>query len=366
MQTTLHRHSLSLVLAGACVATGLAWAGTITVQGTNDTGVGSLREAIVAANSDPGSVIDMTGLSGTISLASALPAITADTTINGPGSDQLTVRRADGAAQEFRVLSVDAGADVEINGLTVSHGVAPYGGGIRNEGTLTLDDVVVRDNEARDEAPTRGGGIHNIGTLTLTSSTVRDNRANAPKGANGTGASSRAQGQDGADAYGGGIYNSTGTVVIDDSTVSGNQANAGPGGDDFYASGHGGNGGDAMGGGVYSLGGSLTLTHSTITANVLNRSYPGVGNPGGGGSAMPTTRPRTEPTARPWVRGSRTAAPSPCPSRPSRGIWPTAPAAWAPAGSLREEDSTTSTAPVAGSHVRCCGATRPWEDTAKT
>ena len=68
-----------------------------TVNALTDTGAGSgtsgdLRYCISQSNATPGpNTIDATGVSGTISLTSALPAITAPVTITGPGANQLTV-----------------------------------------------------------------------------------------------------------------------------------------------------------------------------------------------------------------------------------------------------------------------------------
>src|SRR5690349_14320804 len=85
---------------------------TITVNSTLDVANGSdglctLREAITAANSDAASggtagecaagsstdpdTISLAGVTGTITLGSALPSITTEVTINGPGASQLTI-----------------------------------------------------------------------------------------------------------------------------------------------------------------------------------------------------------------------------------------------------------------------------------
>ena len=67
---------------------------TFTVTNLLDSGAGSLRAAIVAANATPGAdLINFAPkLHGTITLASAEPAITAASlTIDGPGENRLTV-----------------------------------------------------------------------------------------------------------------------------------------------------------------------------------------------------------------------------------------------------------------------------------
>src|SRR5208283_584475 len=61
---------------------------TFLVTNTNDSGVGSLRQAILDANANPGAdTIDFAGgVTGPIALASNLPDISDNLTINGPGA----------------------------------------------------------------------------------------------------------------------------------------------------------------------------------------------------------------------------------------------------------------------------------------
>src|SRR5207302_4062131 len=77
-----------------------------TVTTLNDAGTGSLRDAIVQSNASPGAdIIDFqAGLTGTISLLSALPTIADDVTINGPGPGLMTIRRDPTAGTFLRVL----------------------------------------------------------------------------------------------------------------------------------------------------------------------------------------------------------------------------------------------------------------------
>ncbi len=130
---------------------------TITVNTTNDSGAGSLRQAILDANANAGlDTIDITA-TGTINLLTALPPIDEDAELLGPGADNLTVRRSDGAP-EFRIFDIAFGQLVFINDLTIANGIANgpdfVGGGIRAAGQLRLSRCVVRDNFAFS-----GGGI---------------------------------------------------------------------------------------------------------------------------------------------------------------------------------------------------------------
>jgi len=73
----------------------VSYGATFTVENTNDSGPGSLRQAVLDANTNPGpdEIVFMDGLLGTI--PSDVPfsgemAITDDLTITGPGADVIT------------------------------------------------------------------------------------------------------------------------------------------------------------------------------------------------------------------------------------------------------------------------------------
>ena len=131
----------------------------------------SLRDAIAAAPA--GETINF-NVTGTIDLSLGHLSINKNLTINGPGADQLTID----ALGNSRVLSVSGNSTASIRGLTVTGGNALQGGGIRvSPGTTTtLTDMVIRGNTATSTFDA-GGGIWNQGTLTLDSSTVSDNSA---------------------------------------------------------------------------------------------------------------------------------------------------------------------------------------------
>ncbi|PWU10302.1 MAG: hypothetical protein C5B50_25765, partial [Verrucomicrobia bacterium] len=149
----------------------------ISVQNLNDSGPGSLRQAILAANTNNGpAVIWAPSISGTISLMSPLPIITNSITINGPGMTTLTIS----GGGTNRIFFVDApGAAVNINSLTLANGLAKggkggngYGGGgglgaggalFANAGAVTMASVGFSNNAAMggaggDSADEAGGG----------------------------------------------------------------------------------------------------------------------------------------------------------------------------------------------------------------
>jgi hypothetical protein len=240
------------------------------VTNTNDSGAGSLRQAI--ADAPPGDTVTFSLPPGsTITLTSAEIVISKSLTIAGPGAASLAVS-GDG---KFRVFRVTPFVTAAISGLTVKMGahtpvptpsptVQGMGGGILNAGTLTLKDCAVTDNVA---APTNfqpadglGGGIDNSGTLTLTDCTVSNNRASGSFGTVGAG------------GFGGGINNRAGaTLNVTNSTFTNNTAASGPGGL--------GPSGSASGGAINNSG-TMTLTGSTFAGNTaLGR---GSGQEGGG------------------------------------------------------------------------------------
>src|SRR5262249_42571719 len=141
---------LITLLCAATVSVKSACSATITVTNTNDSGPGSLRDALAIAQD--GDTIDATGVSGTILLTSGELQITHSVIISGPGANHLAV---DGDAQS-RVFYVNPGKALSISSLTITNGNVTNnpGGGIYNDGgALMLSDCTVRSNS--------GGGIYN-------------------------------------------------------------------------------------------------------------------------------------------------------------------------------------------------------------
>jgi N-acetylneuraminic acid mutarotase len=127
----------------------------IEVTNTNDSGPGSLRQALADAND--GDIIGF-AVTGTIGLTSGELVVNHSITISGPGPENLAVN---GNAMS-RVFHIASGQTVTISGLTITNGHASdSGGGIYNDhAVLTLSNCVVTGNSA---AFSIGGGIHNDG-----------------------------------------------------------------------------------------------------------------------------------------------------------------------------------------------------------
>jgi hypothetical protein len=269
------------LLALALLAPSAASANMITVDSTADPSAAgcTLHDAIMAANNNsavngcaPGGGVGTDTIDfslpnpSTITLAGALPTMTSNIDITGPGMSQLTVSGSD-TVRPFQNNSISVDS---ISGMTISHGANPNGGAINNSGTLTLTDVAISASAAAvfggTNAFPQGGGIANTGTLHLILSVVSGNNVTA------NGATSQNA------ANGAGIFNgTTGTLTLDRSTVSGNSAGA-------IASAPATAG--ARGGGI-TTGGSLTATRSTISGNSVSASG-GASNNGQGGGIMTT------------------------------------------------------------------------------
>ncbi len=210
--------SAAICVALVCGTTIAAHAAIIPVTNTNDSGPGSLRQALAIANN--GDTIDATGISGAIILTSGELLVDKSVTINGAGADVLAV---DGNTVS-RVFQIRfPGETVAISGFTIRNGHAGNAsGGIDNENnaTLTITNCTISGNVAG-----LGGGTFNNGMLTITSTTISGNFS----------------------SNGGAVYNSGGgTLTITNSTVSGNSASSG--------------------GGIFNIG-AFAITNSTFSGN---------------------------------------------------------------------------------------------------
>lgn len=209
----------------------------------------------------------------TITLNNPLPEITGSLNINGPGAATLTIERNPIAGTPLlRIFSIGSTGTANISGLTISRGkVGNGGGGIRNQGVLNLSNSAISDSSG-----SAGGGIHNEngGTLTISNCTIRANFSSSFGGFGGGVANfdgtvtindSTINNND-ADS-GGGIYNN-GILNVNRSTINGN-SNIGIFNESASASltvtnsTISGN----QAGGCLDLAGTFTLQNSTITNN---------------------------------------------------------------------------------------------------
>lgn len=262
------RSFLAIALLAACSGAPPASAATIVVDGTDDVvaddGVCTLREAVIAANTDtpsgatPGEcnagagadVIELPAGTYAFAIGGAEEDaaatgdldLTADVVVAGAGVSATIVDGLFSPAPD-RLFHVLGGVVAEIRDLTLQHGLhvrgcangCSRGGGIQNLGTLTLRRVTLSQNTASERslnANGAGGGIHNASaaTLTLEDCTLIENST---------------------DERGGGIYNE-GALVVDRSSFVRNSVTRG-----FQIG----------GGGLADEGTSAVLSNSTFSGN---------------------------------------------------------------------------------------------------
>ena len=189
---------IPFALAQRTTAKGNRPADVITVTNTNDSGFGSLRQALADANN--GDTINF-AVTGTIGLTSGELLVTRSITISGPGAGNLAVN----GNNQSGVFHIASGQTVTISDLTITNGA---GGGIYNDhAALTLNNCTITGNSSSF------GAIHNDGTSIDGHATLQIN-------------SSLITSNSGHGIYNDAIQAGTATVVITYSTLSNNSADA--------------------------------------------------------------------------------------------------------------------------------------------
>src|SRR6266478_989242 len=197
---------------GAVELPGSFAVGTITVDNLNDSGAGSLRNAIFLAGicPDTNTIVFAPSAYGTISLTSGELLITSALSILGPGPTNVIIN-GNGSNRVFRIAPANTAT---IAGLTITNGLAAnsLGGGIYNDHSiLTVSNCTISGNAGS------GGGIANDGSsgsasLTVIASTLRGNHGDSSLGG-----AILNDGESGGNA----------TLTVISSTLSGNSAGAG-------------------------------------------------------------------------------------------------------------------------------------------
>jgi len=248
-----------------CLFSYSSWATTFTVSNLNDTGLGSLRQAIADANAGAGAtagsphIIDIT-VAGTIFVNTALDNITNHVTINSHSTGS-RIERA--TANLHRVFTISGAFTVELNGLIIANGnpgAANPGGGIYNGGaTLTLKNCLIDGNNSGLAAGGNGGGIYQAsGSIFINNSTIKNNGGNVF-------------------CNGGGMYIADGTATLRNCTVQNNQT-----------------GNTSNAGAIYIAGTStLNLVNCTVIGNFSGSTHPANSSGGvfydGGGAVLNMT-----------------------------------------------------------------------------
>lgn len=248
-----------------------ASAAPFLVTKTDDSGTGSLRQAITDANATAESDEITFGVSGTIALLSTLPTITSNLTITGPGPNQLAIT-GNSMNQPIFSVSVDAGETALIQGVKIAdaRATAYAGGGVSSggPGTLKLEDVWLFDNFAG-----QGGAVFtDRGTTSIENSTLNNNHAQfgGAMVARRFGMNPAASVQitnstisgNSAMEFGGALNPAeAASITIRSSTIVGNQAN-----DDDNTSGDGG--------GIYNNLSTVNIANTILAGNTVGAGAP--------------------------------------------------------------------------------------------
>lgn len=246
LRKTLYLLLISTLVLGLAASTAqpavAKYAAVIMVTSLDDSGPGTLRQAIADAPS--GSIIYFQeGLTGKITLTNDRITIDKNLIIQGPGPDVIQIS---GGNQVYH-FEIRRNAKVTINALALIEGKAInyVGGSIWNEGNLTLNYVVL----AMNKAVTMGGAIYNntTGVMSINNCWIAQNET---------------AGMYEIIGAGGGVWND-GVMTIYRTKIEGNSA-------------------DLAGGGVYNNEhGKMLITDSEISSNYVPAQYGYVG--GGGG-----------------------------------------------------------------------------------
>jgi hypothetical protein len=245
---------------------------TFLVESTADTGPGSLRQAVLDANASPGAdtiTFDLSLTGQTIVLGGVELAVSDDLSITGLGADKLTISGNNAS----RVFSIGAGVTAKIEHVTIASGKAEEGGGIYNEGTLTIKNSTLTNNSTTEDGY-YGGAICSYSTdsefvtsLTITDCTFTGNTAHLGGGIANVNNWNEENGgmvtitgstfSENSASNGGAIYHwswpglPTGTVIVTESIFTGNEAR--------------------IGGALYSWNGLTRIASSTFSNNTADR-----------------------------------------------------------------------------------------------
>jgi Domain of unknown function (DUF4347) len=238
---------------------------TFNVTNTNNSGSGSLRQAVIESNGAAGA--DTIAFSGavftdqtpdTITLTSGQLQITDALVMAGPGAGLLTIN----ANNASRVFQINPGVEATIANVTIANGNASdVGGAIVNSGSLAVINTTFNNNIAGQV----GGGIANFGVMLINGGTFTNNRASI---------------------HGGGIYNAGG-LEVRNSNFNTNQSTRNGGGiyneatasltvdNNFFSRNTAGN----DGGSLYNRsGGTMSLLTTVIVEGSAGRVGGGIAN----------------------------------------------------------------------------------------
>ncbi|RYX81417.1 hypothetical protein EON83_24150 [bacterium] len=281
-QSVLRRTAFAGVFLLGCAMTQRANAATFTVSNTNDSGAGSLRQAVLDANATPGAdnilfAPTLFSVPQTIVLTTGELAVSGSggaLTIAGPNAAKLTLD----ANNNSRIFKLNPGSNVILSSLVFTNATGTgNGGAISSESsTLAVYDSTFTGNKTLNGGS--GAAIFNLdGPLTIDKCLFSANTANALITSDGSGGGTAGAianlaygGRSSESALltinsstfvgnesrqGGAIHNNSGKVVVNNSTIVRNRVVESQG----------------FGGAVSTVFGPVSLNSCTITANVADR-----------------------------------------------------------------------------------------------
>lgn len=283
-----------------CLFMGVTSNAQIVVTNTNNSGAGSLRQAVADANA--GEIITFGPLVLTAVELDSEITINKNLTITGGNGTINIVPTTISGDESTRIFMITNNAEVIVNNVIFTDGMAAQSGGAisaMSGTTLTLNNCTVRDSEAMgNDAAQGGGGIYTMGTLNLNGCLITNNEASGTSGSGGgvligTGGNMVAgTGNDAlstptmisdntASRAGGGIEGNSGantTITLNGVQLVNNETGSNPGnGAGLHVTGAGnteinnctvtGNEAASEGGGLWNGTGTMTITDTTIEDN---------------------------------------------------------------------------------------------------
>ncbi len=247
-------------------------AATYKVSNANDSGTGSLREAIALSDkTEEEDTItfdkEFFSVPRIITLTTGQLKYKYSLTIDGPGAELLTISGNNKSRIFFNNYSNSV---LTVKNLTLSQGYANNGGAIYASSFIKISRVVITDNTAEggaDEGSSSdpdmalGGGIYTSGSLTISDSVISNNLATGILDSNSGNSQIGAGGNGGG---GGGIYaTATVTALVVKCTFINNIARGADSADAGAKS--GASGGSARGGALF--GRNFHIVNSTFKDN---------------------------------------------------------------------------------------------------
>lgn len=212
---------LALLITGS----GFVNAATFHVANTQDSGPGSLRQAVLDANASAGAdeIVFSTSATGTVNLTSGHLEIFESVTVTGPGPDVLSIDA--GKASEIFVVSEPSSAsaiEFTLSGLTLSNSTAAISAGV---GFIDIDVTVSDCTITGSTGPAISVfSYFSEGRLEISDSTISHNEGVAinPEGSPYSSNRAYLSHLNITDNGGAGVDSSGAAVTIDSSEVRGN------------------------------------------------------------------------------------------------------------------------------------------------